>query len=56
MWVKNRPPAFDIMTPVKGSTVEGTVKIAANFTDNGYVAVPVTHSIQYSVLDSGSLY
>lgn len=45
VWVKNQAPAVTIITPVNGSTVEGTVTIAANVTDNGYVTEPMTYLI-----------
>ncbi|MEA1906512.1 MAG: DUF2341 domain-containing protein, partial [Euryarchaeota archaeon] len=45
VWVKNPAPAVNIMLPANGSTVKGTVTIAADVTDNGYVAAHVTYSI-----------
>ena len=45
VYLHNPAPVINIATPANGSTVEGTVTIAADVTDNGYVTAPVTYSI-----------
>ena len=58
VYLHNSLPSVNITMPANGSTVEGTVRIAADVTNNGYVVPPVTYEIvneSGGVVENGSM-